>query len=151
MPIAPALFLGRLGFTPNALTIIGSALTASVGPAGGSGLVRGRGHLPVVVFSATDTLDGALARATDRVTVFGAFLDSVCDRYAEAAVFLGVRVVLPDGGADMARRRLVVRGDRRLADGELRPRTGRGRGPAGRGSRLVPASRAHHHPRASAC
>ncbi|MDQ6672369.1 MAG: CDP-alcohol phosphatidyltransferase family protein, partial [Chloroflexota bacterium] len=42
------------------------------------------------LFSATDTLDGALARATDRVTVFGAFLDSVCDRYAEAAVFLGL-------------------------------------------------------------
>jgi phosphatidylglycerophosphate synthase len=42
------------------------------------------------LFSVTDTLDGALARATNRVTRFGAFLDSVCDRYAEAGVFLGV-------------------------------------------------------------
>ena len=42
------------------------------------------------LFSATDTLDGALARATGRVTVFGAFLDSVSDRYAEAAVFFGI-------------------------------------------------------------
>jgi CDP-diacylglycerol--glycerol-3-phosphate 3-phosphatidyltransferase len=42
------------------------------------------------LFSATDSLDGALARATDRVSVFGAFLDSVCDRYADAAVFFGL-------------------------------------------------------------
>jgi CDP-diacylglycerol--glycerol-3-phosphate 3-phosphatidyltransferase len=42
------------------------------------------------LFSLTDTLDGALARATGRVSVFGAFLDSVCDRYAEAGVFLGL-------------------------------------------------------------
>ena len=42
------------------------------------------------LFSATDTLDGALARATGRVSKFGAFLDSVCDRYAEAAIFFGL-------------------------------------------------------------
>jgi CDP-diacylglycerol---glycerol-3-phosphate 3-phosphatidyltransferase len=84
-----ALFLGRLGFTPNGLTILGSLLTASVGVlvANGWFLVAG---VCLWLFSATDTLDGALARATNRVTVFGAFLDSVCDRYAEAAVFFGV-------------------------------------------------------------
>jgi CDP-diacylglycerol--glycerol-3-phosphate 3-phosphatidyltransferase len=87
--IAPALFLGRLGFTPNGLTIIGSVLTASVGLLVAQGWFVAAG-LCLWLFSATDTLDGALARATDRVTVFGAFLDSVCDRYAEAAVFLGI-------------------------------------------------------------
>ncbi|MDQ6672265.1 MAG: CDP-alcohol phosphatidyltransferase family protein, partial [Chloroflexota bacterium] len=86
---APARFLGRLGFTPNGLTILGSLLTACVGLliAQGWFLVAG---VCLWLFSLTDTLDGALARATDRVTVFGAFLDSVCDRYAEAAVFLGL-------------------------------------------------------------
>ena len=86
---APARFLGRLGLTPNALTIIGSLLTASVGFL----VAQGWFVLAAIclwLFSATDTLDGALARATNRVTRFGAFLDSVCDRYAEAAVFFGL-------------------------------------------------------------
>jgi CDP-diacylglycerol--glycerol-3-phosphate 3-phosphatidyltransferase len=87
--ITPALFLGRLGFTPNALTIVGSLLTAAVGLLIAQGWFVAAG-VGLFVFSATDTLDGALARATNRVTVFGAFLDSVCDRYAEAAVFFGI-------------------------------------------------------------
>jgi CDP-diacylglycerol--glycerol-3-phosphate 3-phosphatidyltransferase len=87
--IGPALALGRLGFTPNALTIIGAVLTASVGLLVAQGWFVAAG-ICLWLFSATDTLDGALARATNRVTVFGAFLDSVCDRYAEAGVFLGL-------------------------------------------------------------
>jgi CDP-diacylglycerol--glycerol-3-phosphate 3-phosphatidyltransferase len=86
---APALFLGRIGFSPNALTIVGSLLTASVGLLIAQGWFVAAG-ICLWLFSATDTLDGALARATNRVTVFGAFLDSVCDRYAEAAVFFGL-------------------------------------------------------------
>ena len=86
---APARFLGRLGFTPNALTILGSLLTAGVGLLVAQGWFLAAG-VCLWVFSLTDTLDGALARATNRVSVFGAFLDSVCDRYAEAAVFFGL-------------------------------------------------------------
>jgi CDP-diacylglycerol--glycerol-3-phosphate 3-phosphatidyltransferase len=86
---APARFLGRLGFTPNALTILGSLLTACVGLLVAQGWFLAAG-VCLWLFSLTDTLDGALARATNRVSVFGAFLDSVCDRYAEAAVFFGL-------------------------------------------------------------
>ncbi len=89
LAVGPARALGRLGFTPNALTVLGSLLTASVGLLAAQGLFVWAG-LGLWLFSLTDTLDGALARATDRVTSFGAFLDSVCDRYAEAAVFLGI-------------------------------------------------------------
>ena len=85
----PARWLGQVGLTPNALTIIGSLLTASVGLLIANGWFLAAG-LCLWLFSATDTLDGALARATGRVSVFGAFLDSVCDRYAEAAVFFGL-------------------------------------------------------------
>jgi CDP-diacylglycerol--glycerol-3-phosphate 3-phosphatidyltransferase len=85
----PARFLGRLGFSPNGLTIVGSLLTASVGLLVAQGWFLAAG-VCLWLFSATDTLDGALARATQRVSVFGAFLDSVCDRYAEAAVFFGL-------------------------------------------------------------
>ncbi len=89
LAIAPALFLGRIGFTPNALTIVGSLLTASVGVLVALGLFVPAG-VCLWLFSLTDTLDGALARATDRVSSFGAFLDSVCDRIAEAAIFFGL-------------------------------------------------------------
>ncbi len=87
--VAPALLLGRLGFTPNALTVTGSVLTASVGLLAAQGWFIAAG-LCLWLFSATDSLDGALARATNRVSSFGAFLDSVCDRYAEAAIFFGL-------------------------------------------------------------
>ena len=89
LAIAPALLLGRLGVTPNALTVVGSVLTGSVGLLAAHGWFIAAG-VCLWVFAATDTLDGALARATQRVSIFGAFLDSVCDRYAEAAVFFGL-------------------------------------------------------------
>jgi CDP-diacylglycerol--glycerol-3-phosphate 3-phosphatidyltransferase len=85
----PAQALGRLGFTPNALTVLGSLLTGCVGLLAAQGWFVAAG-ICLWVFAATDTLDGALARATNRVTRFGAFLDSVCDRYAEIGVFLGI-------------------------------------------------------------
>lgn len=94
---APARFLGQLGFSPNALTIAGSVLTASVGLLVAEGWFLAAG-VCLWLFSLTDTLDGALARATNRVTDFGAFLDSVCDRYAEAAVFLGLVWWYQSGG-----------------------------------------------------
>jgi len=43
-----------------------------------------------VISGIFDALDGTLARLTDRRTRFGAFLDSTCDRYADAAILLGV-------------------------------------------------------------
>jgi CDP-diacylglycerol---glycerol-3-phosphate 3-phosphatidyltransferase len=85
----PARFLGHLGFTPNSLTVLGSVLTASVGILVAQGWFVAAG-VCLYLFSVTDTLDGALARATNSVSEFGAFLDSVCDRYAEAAVFFGL-------------------------------------------------------------
>jgi CDP-diacylglycerol--glycerol-3-phosphate 3-phosphatidyltransferase len=94
---APARFLGQLGFSPNALTIVGSVLTASVGLLVAEGWFLAAG-VCLWLFSLTDTLDGALARATNRVTEFGAFLDSVCDRLAEAAVFFGLVWWYQSGG-----------------------------------------------------
>ena len=37
-----------------------------------------------------DTLDGSLARATGQSKKFGAFLDSVLDRYTELLIYLGI-------------------------------------------------------------
>jgi phosphatidylglycerophosphate synthase len=40
-----------------------------------------------------DLLDGSLARASGQVTAFGAFLDSVIDRYSDLVVLLGIVVL----------------------------------------------------------
>jgi len=47
----------------------------------------------VTLASVLDALDGAVARVSGRVTKFGAYLDAVCDRAAEALVILSVAVV----------------------------------------------------------
>ncbi len=44
-----------------------------------------------------DLVDGAVARATNRVTRFGAFFDSVVDRYSDASQFLGLLVFYARG------------------------------------------------------
>jgi CDP-diacylglycerol---glycerol-3-phosphate 3-phosphatidyltransferase len=48
------------------------------------------GGLVFLVFNAFDFLDGAVARLTGTASDFGAFFDSVIDRYSEAAIFLGL-------------------------------------------------------------
>ncbi len=37
-----------------------------------------------------DALDGAVARVTGKITMFGGFLDSICDRYSDVIVLFGV-------------------------------------------------------------
>src|SRR5882724_7213556 len=47
----------------------------------------------VIIFSGFfDLVDGQVARATNRVTRFGGFFDSVVDRYSDASQFLGLLV-----------------------------------------------------------
>src|ERR1017187_3703758 len=53
----------------------------------------------VIIFSGFfDLVDGQVARATNRVTRFGAFFDSVVDRYSDASQFLGLLVFYARGG-----------------------------------------------------
>ncbi len=86
-----ALALGRLGLTPDGLTLVGFGVTAAgaIVLANQLWLVGG-----IVVFAggAFDMLDGTLARATGRVSRFGAFMDSVFDRWGEALVYVGIVV-----------------------------------------------------------
>jgi CDP-diacylglycerol--glycerol-3-phosphate 3-phosphatidyltransferase len=87
VPLATA--LGRLGLTPNALTVIGflgvcaSAALAGLGAWAVAGIVS-------LLFAAFDLLDGSLARATGRVSTFGAFLDSTLDRAGEGVLYAGI-------------------------------------------------------------
>ena len=86
-PIATG--LGRLGLTPNALTVIGFGGTCLAALASATQLWLAAGIL-VLVFGVFDLFDGTLARATGRATPFGAFLDSTLDRAGEALVYVGI-------------------------------------------------------------
>jgi len=98
----------RLGVRPNTLTLLGMPITASAGVCFALGAGRGfawtlypyasanaylllAGGL-VVVSSACDMLDGAVARLGNCATTFGQFLDSTLDRFADFAVYAGIAV-----------------------------------------------------------
>jgi CDP-diacylglycerol---glycerol-3-phosphate 3-phosphatidyltransferase len=83
--------LGRLGLTPNALTIIGFLGTCVAAYAAANQWWLAAGIL-VLAFGIFDLFDGALARATGRVTKLGAFLDSTFDRAGEGIVYVGIAI-----------------------------------------------------------
>lgn len=79
--------LARAGVTPDAVTAvgtIGSVAAAVVCFPRGWWLA---GTLIITFFVLLDIVDGAVARAGGRGSVFGAVLDSSCDRIADAAIF----------------------------------------------------------------
>ncbi|HEV8403102.1 MAG TPA: CDP-alcohol phosphatidyltransferase family protein [Candidatus Limnocylindrales bacterium] len=88
-----ALGMGRLGLTPNGLTLIGFAITAV-----GAILVGAQawviGGIVVFVGGVFDMFDGTLARATGQASPFGAFMDSTFDKAGEILVFLGCLAAL---------------------------------------------------------
>ncbi len=105
-PIARALApvgsaLDRLGVSPNAVTLIGTAGVA-VGALGfyprGSFLW---GTLFITCFVFSDMVDGAVARARGGGSPWGAFLDSTLDRVGDAAVFGGLLLWYAGRGDDL--------------------------------------------------
>ncbi|MCW5876974.1 MAG: CDP-alcohol phosphatidyltransferase family protein [Anaerolineales bacterium] len=81
--------LHKLGVHPNQLTLAG------VLGSWGAAVLVAQGHylhagLLVLLTGPLDALDGALARRRGEPQAFGAFVDSVTDRYAELAVFAGL-------------------------------------------------------------
>lgn len=84
-----ALGFGRLGLSPDALTVIGFGIAVLAAIAAGLGAWLVAAGL-VIFGGAFDLLDGALARATGRVSRFGAFLDSTLDRLGEGVVYVGI-------------------------------------------------------------
>jgi CDP-diacylglycerol--glycerol-3-phosphate 3-phosphatidyltransferase len=80
-------WLLRLGVTPNAVTVVGTA-----GAVLGALWFIPRGQLfagtvVITFFVLFDLLDGAVARAGGTGTRFGAVLDASCDRIADGALF----------------------------------------------------------------
>ncbi|MBH77874.1 MAG: CDP-alcohol phosphatidyltransferase [Dehalococcoidia bacterium] len=92
--------IGRLGITPNMITLVGAM---------GSGLAAWLileeqlllAGAVFLGFSALDFVDGAVARATGQATPYGAFLDSVMDRVGEALVIAACIWYFAERGEDL--------------------------------------------------
>jgi CDP-diacylglycerol--glycerol-3-phosphate 3-phosphatidyltransferase len=59
------------------------------------------GGIAFLIANAFEMLDGAVARATGKTSRFGAFLDSVIDRYDEGLLFLALLVVTSRAGDEL--------------------------------------------------
>lgn len=82
-------FLNRLGLTPNTITLLGLAGTT----VGAYFLAVGKitaGALILFASVLVDVFDGTMARLRGEPSDFGAFVDSVSDRYAELVTFGGL-------------------------------------------------------------
>ena len=84
--------------SPNVLTFIG--LVINIGAAVLFGLANAENYQRMFLYAGLviigagifDMVDGRVARATNQVTTFGAFFDSVIDRYSDVALFFGLLV-----------------------------------------------------------
>ena len=97
-PIAGSLL--RAGVSPDAVTLVGTT-----GAVVGALVLFPRGQflagtLVVTLSVLTDLLDGAMARRRGTPSRFGAWLDSTCDRIADAAIFSGLALWFAGEGDD---------------------------------------------------
>lgn len=84
-------FLNRIGLMPNTMTILG--LVGNT--VGAILLAQGKmtiGGLIILAMGPVDALDGTMARLRGEPSEFGAFVDSVTDRYSELLIFGGLLI-----------------------------------------------------------
>lgn len=92
-PIGKA--LAAVGMTPAAMTFLGLAVVITGAVLIANGFLK-TGATVVAIGSILDGLDGAVARASNKVTARGAFLDASLDRVGEIAAFAGLAVAFVD-------------------------------------------------------
>jgi phosphatidylglycerophosphate synthase len=86
----------RIPFSPNSITLAGFILTAAASALLAVNLKWGAVIMLPAVF--LDAVDGVVARAQGKVSRYGAFLDSVLDRYSDACIMLAVAWNLMSNG-----------------------------------------------------
>ena len=87
----------RIPLSPNTLTVMGfltTVVAAFVIPQN----IR-LGGILILIGGVFDILDGVVARTKGKMTRFGAFLDSVLDRYSDAFLFLALAWYLAERGS----------------------------------------------------
>jgi len=90
-------FFLRIGFTPNMMTMLGLIGNAI----GAYYLARGEfltGGIFVLLMGPVDALDGTMARLRGEASDFGAFVDSVTDRYSELIIYGGLLFYFLEAG-----------------------------------------------------
>ena len=91
-----SLLARRIPFSPNALTVTGFLITTAAAFILPHNIRIG--GLLILVGGAFDMFDGIVARTNGKATKFGAFLDSVLDRYSDAFIFLSLSYYLAAKG-----------------------------------------------------
>jgi phosphatidylglycerophosphate synthase len=88
-PVARLLL--RMGARPNHMTVLGLGVSVAAAYVFSVGRLRW-GAVLLAVAGLFDFFDGAVARLAGSDSDYGAFLDSVVDRYSDVAVVLGILV-----------------------------------------------------------
>jgi phosphatidylglycerophosphate synthase len=78
----------KIPFSPNSLSITGFIITLFACYILSFDLLSG--GILILVGALFDLLDGIVARTQNKMTRFGAFLDSVLDRYSDAFILLAI-------------------------------------------------------------
>lgn len=104
-------FLARIGVHPHVLSVAGLVLSAVAGLFYSSGSFFWAAWV-VVLAGICDTLDGEIARQTNKVSKSGSFFDSTLDRYSDVLLLIGLAYHFAGGQAFM-----------RLHGGEIRDQT----------------------------
>jgi len=90
-------FLNRLGIKPNVVTSIGLLGNIAAAVMIGFGNLTWGGIIAMVV-GPLDALDGTMARMRKEDSRYGAFVDSVTDRYSEIALYAGLLTYFNENG-----------------------------------------------------
>lgn len=85
--------IAKANVNPSFITLTGFAFSVI------AALMYASGNLIFALFtlalgSVLDAADGAVARLSNKVSAFGGFLDSLTDRYSDAAILAGIAVYL---------------------------------------------------------
>src|SRR6202451_4419179 len=86
-----AALLAPTGIPPNVITWCALVANLWAGMLFAAGRFAAAGGM-MVLAGLCDLLDGPVARLQNRVSLFGGFLDSILDRYADLMLFLGLLV-----------------------------------------------------------
>jgi CDP-diacylglycerol--glycerol-3-phosphate 3-phosphatidyltransferase len=85
------MFFNRLGIMPNTMTMLGLIGTTFGAVLLAFGYISWGGII-ILLMGPVDALDGTMARLRGEASRFGAFVDSVTDRYAELVIYGGLLI-----------------------------------------------------------
>lgn len=102
-----ARLLQRMNVSPNTITLFAFAFSVL------GGVLLALGHwkasAAVIAFAGLlDGVDGLLARLTQQTSRFGAFLDSVLDRWSDSAFYIGLLIWYSQQGAHVQEILVIV-------------------------------------------